>query len=298
MKRVRIEDMKAVEADSAVPEEVALLAFRKATSHDYVRDIHLMLSWTGMEGAVLSAENIEKITERLFLGWMWRLALEYSGSRLEKFRAAIAHFQKDRLGKDLRWSQDERFRRKFAGILAQCEAGLSRGAATYNKMTAVMRQAMSMGRMYALGVWLAYECLLRHTELCALQVEDVKVQGRDVEICIVGGKSHEGIGHIRPEVFYLKGEKVGRMLQVWLVGKGPKDLVFPGWDKEAINAVIKQVATVEAWSTKVSWSFHSLRHGKATDLRNMGRSVAEVMRAGRWASASVAKHYSKKNGGD
>jgi len=56
-----------------------------------------------------------------------------------------------------------------------------------------------------------------------------------------------------------------------------------------LNAVIRQAAAYWAWPG--FFSFHSLRHGRATDVWLASRSLEAVMSVGRWSSKSAARWY-------
>ena len=56
-----------------------------------------------------------------------------------------------------------------------------------------------------------------------------------------------------------------------------------------LNAVIKQAAAY--WSWPGYFSYHSLRHGKATDLWLATGSLEELMKAGRWSTRAAARWY-------
>ena len=56
-----------------------------------------------------------------------------------------------------------------------------------------------------------------------------------------------------------------------------------------INDFIRAVARAEGWQG--FYSFHSLRHGKATDLWLRTGNIYTVMMAGRWKSRAAARWY-------
>jgi hypothetical protein len=75
--------------------------------------------------------------------------------------------------------------------------------------------------------------------------------------------------------------------------KYPQGPLFPHYKREAVNALIQEVAVTERWDPSLLWDgLHCHRHGAATELKK--RLLVELQKAGSWKSAVQAAHYSRR----
>ena len=146
----------------------------------------------------------------------------------------------------------------------------------------------------ALAVLVAFEGLLRIGEVVGLHVSDL-VDSADDRLPL--GVSLPGFS------FRLRKTKTGenqwarveestvvRLLQQRLVrlrGR-PNAKVFPFSTSQLRRAFKQSVARV---GLDASYVFHSLRHGRATEMHLMKMPLEDVLAAGRWQSTKTARHY-------
>jgi integrase len=267
-----------------VREDIALLPFVASTRVDYLRDIRILISFA-------KVADVAGVTQDWFLYFCAQLSeVDYSGSRVEKFRSALVHFQKARLPPSRRWGADEGFQRDFNGVLAMCKTARTRGAIVFDKL----RQLLSLipDKYTGLGLWIAYSALLRHSELCELRVSHITF--REVEndaVMQIAGKGHRGTENTPCTPSYIFVKDCNLSLREAVAGKHGEDLVFPGWDKERALSLIHQAAALFEWSKDLHWVFHSLRHGMAVDLQLKGIAIWERKSRGRWNSDNVLRGY-------
>ncbi|CUG04532.1 Hypothetical protein, putative [Bodo saltans] len=108
--------------------ELALAAVLPGTQSDYLRDIHILFK-------LCEIKKIKELREDEFLMVMMEYAdAGYSVSRVEKFRAAVAHYQVTELIESARWTRDEGFKKRFKGLLSLCATSRLRGGITVVKL--------------------------------------------------------------------------------------------------------------------------------------------------------------------
>jgi len=285
---------------------------------DYYRDAGFLADAIGyrqLEGEPVNVRldiMTQRLSQKTFLLMMMRIAPYYSVSRLEKFEAAVAHFQQRYLKVargfplEAKWTQLKEFSRDFAGVKTLCLRGESRGAILLPMKDQLVRYALGKGHvMYAWGYAIAYDGLLRHGDVEDLTVDCI-VPSEDegpVVLTIIGGKGDKGPSTderhgIADEVQYVRiqsteAKSMCKILKMrHLQGA---ELVFRGWKRHVANALIQECAGAHGWSTKLRWSFHCLRHGHAAQMKMDGIDVGERMLRGRWKSKQVCEHYSRIN---
>ena len=144
----------------------------------------------------------------------------------------------------------------------------------------------------AFAVLLAFDCLLRVSELCALKVSDVAVP------------DDPRLGSAAPKVFalHLRHTKTGKNLWVqvlspvvaslfhrFLAGLQPHDRVFP-FSAAQFRALFRRYCD-DFIGFSAHFTPHSLRHGGATHMYLLRYSLEDIMHRGRWMSNFSARRY-------
>ncbi|WP_419166667.1 site-specific integrase [Candidatus Palauibacter sp.] len=150
----------------------------------------------------------------------------------------------------------------------------------------------------------AYDAMLRRSELVALQVVDVTMdRGGSASLLVRRAKTDpEGGG----AVLYLHRDSV-RMLKEWLgasgIGEGP---LFRSMRKDGsvggalhgsqVPRIYKAMAERAGLPAKVvrRLSGHSPRVGAAQDMIASGIGIAAIMQAGRWRSPRMVQRYGER----
>ncbi|WP_420636161.1 site-specific integrase [Candidatus Palauibacter sp.] len=150
----------------------------------------------------------------------------------------------------------------------------------------------------------AYDAMLRRSELVALQVGDVTMdRGGSASLLVRRAKTDpEGGG----AVLYLHRDSV-RMLKEWLgasgIGEGP---LFRSMRKDGsvggalhgsqVPRIYKAMAERAGLPAKVvrRLSGHSPRVGAAQDMIASGIGIAAIMQAGRWRSPRMVQRYGER----
>ncbi|MXW66934.1 MAG: site-specific integrase [Gemmatimonadales bacterium] len=150
----------------------------------------------------------------------------------------------------------------------------------------------------------AYDAMLRRSELAALEVVDVKVdRGGSASVLVRRAKNDpEGGG----AVLYLHGDTV-RLLREWLaesgIGEGPlfrsvrKDGTLGGaLHPGQVPRIYKAMATRAGLPAEVvrRLSGHSPRVGAAQDMIASGIELPAIMQAGRWRSVRMVQRYGER----
>ena len=142
-----------------------------------------------------------------------------------------------------------------------------------------------------IGVFVAFDCLLRVSELCNLKREDVADTG-DRRI----STSHKGM------ILRLGKTKTGgnkevtvndthaqHLLRLLVQHTKPKQPLFP-YTTAYFRKLFK--ATVTDLGLSDLYIPHSLRHGGATYYRHVLKwTIEDVMERGRWAASKSARRY-------
>ena len=150
----------------------------------------------------------------------------------------------------------------------------------------------------------AYDAMLRRSELVALEVVDVTMdRGGSASLLVRRAKNDpEGGG----AVLYLHRDTV-RLLGEWLkasgIGDGPlfrsvrKDGAVGGrLDASQVPRIYRAMARRAGLTAKVvsGLSGHSPRVGAAQDMIASGVGIAAIMQAGRWKSARMVQRYGER----
>jgi len=134
------------------------------------------------------------------------------------------------------------------------------------------------------GIALGYELLLRIEELRATCVHHI-TDGTDGLLLFLGISKTDTLGRgIQLRISNpLTVSRLRRLVRA--TGHGP---LFP-FPAQVFNTFIQCVAQAEGW--KGFFSYHSLRHGRATDLWLETKNLYTVMLAGRWKTRAAARWY-------
>ena len=140
-------------------------------------------------------------------------------------------------------------------------------------------------RQVVLAFRLGYAALLRISELLAIRRRQVSLARNRVLIFLPSSKndqmSHGMTVVVRcPIVYQQLAERIADL--------PPQSFVFTV-SSTLLNHVIRLVAREAHWEGY--FSFHSLRHGRASDLWEEHHSLPMLMAAGRWLSMAAARIY-------
>ena len=268
------------------------------TCQGYKRDFELLMDWS-------SSERIQDLKEEIFFACMERLIGLVSMSRIENYRSATAFRQKldieeGEASGGSKWTQNDGFLIRFGGLLTRADEvyrrlqasghikKTKRGAATIGKIGETLDHCQEVGATeYGMGIWLAYNALLRHKELEGLTNESFLI-GTDgvAQVRIVDGK-----GRKKGTIEWVPAPDCAQLVKALMKRNG---LSFPTWDEKRANELIQETAVLHGWELDLHWVMHSVRRGMATDMRQ-GGMIREIMEKGRWKSEQVALDYA---GGD
>lgn len=244
-------------------------------------------------------QDPEEMPEETFLDIMGMLIESgISQSGVSKHRDAMAFFQRDRLPFNephRRWTEDEGFRIRFRGLLAWAafaDGRPSRGPIDQHRLEQLVSLCEERDlAMYGAGFVLAYDTMLRHGEFSTLKRAQILKSGDRVStIHIVGIKGHRQPGR-KPFHIFVKPDISATLLGSWLDSTDSETWLFPGWDQRLANRLIADAAAAFEWPKHFNYSVHSLRHGRALDLKAKGIDPQEIMLRGRWASRRTMEHY-------
>ncbi len=150
----------------------------------------------------------------------------------------------------------------------------------------------------------AYDAMLRRSELVALQVVDMKTDRRgSASLFLRRGKNDpEGAG----ATLYLHRDTV-KLVRAWLASSGiasgrlfrsvRKDgAVGDALDESQVPRIYRAMAARAGLSAKMvrQISGHSPRVGAAQDMIASGIGIPAIMQAGRWKSASMVQRYGER----
>ena len=144
--------------------------------------------------------------------------------------------------------------------------------------------------LIALGVLLAFDCLLRISELLGLAPEDVVFPGdcrlgvpidrAMLRLKVTKTGKNQWVPISKPVVF--------RWLRAVLIRCQSTARLFP-FSSSLFLQLFK--ATVAKLRLPTSIVPHSLRHGGATRLHLSGLPLEDILLRGRWAASKSAKHF-------
>ena len=185
---------------------------------------------------------------------------------------------------------------------AQRQAGPLNRSLVERMLDAIPNTLVGLRNRALLAV--AYDTLVRRSELVALQVEDIQA-GDDGDASILIRRSkidQEGLGEIR----YLAPDTM-RTLRAWLmaaeltsgpifraVAKGGR--VAERLSTAAVSEVFKAMATTAGATIDEAAriSGHSSRVGAAQDMARHGLELPAIMQAGGWKTAAMVARYTAR----
>lgn len=234
-----------------------------------------------------------EITEAAFFSMMDAVAGHRSLSVLEGYRSALLRIH-DAQQPPITWLRTAIATRLTKALATKALSGHeSKGGITRIKLAQLHR---ALPKELKLGVLLAWAALLRHGELCRLRRDQLCIAGDDLQITLYDTKGDKQ--YIQRKEHHITIADGARKYTKNGPSKGRIDmsipahmLIFPLWDRNAANAAIAAAAKALKWSSNFRWSFHSLRHGAAEQMKLDGVPLADRMRIGRWTSANTCEHY-------
>jgi integrase len=162
---------------------------------------------------------------------------------------------------------------------------------TWDLTVTIAIQFVRAGRMdFAVATVLAFDCLLRISEFCKLQVSDVAFPG-DLRM---------GIG-FDEAALRLRSTKTGpnksvriltpavhKLLRWWCSTRPASGPLF-AFSAPQYRRAFRSIC--DGLGLDRTYVPHSLRHGGATALFNATKNIGLVMHHGRWAAERSARHY-------
>ncbi len=143
----------------------------------------------------------------------------------------------------------------------------------------------------ALMVLVSFEGFLRISEAVGLEIGDVGFGSDSMfgggfkgSVLLRIGKAKTG----KEQLAVLFQEWIAEVLKRKLVGKKRTDKLYgkkAGTLRKRFNEALKDL------NIKGKFSFHSLRHGRATEEDLKGTPLEDILRLGRWAAATSGRHY-------
>ena len=143
---------------------------------------------------------------------------------------------------------------------------------------------------YGVGTLLAFNCLLRVGELCALRRENFA----DAQDSRLGSEFKQAVVSIekaktgRFQSVQVTDKHVHSLVRALVSDTQPKQLLFPG-GADKYRSVFKKVCAELGLDSR--YVPHSLMHGGATRLHLTGVSLEDILMRGRWKSTSSARTY-------
>lgn len=146
--------------------------------------------------------------------------------------------------------------------------------------------AVQMARTYGLGagvaVLVAFDCLLRVSELCALRVRDVRRYRDQVILHIDTSKTG------RHQLVTMRHSRIVAVFGMYLKQRSDSGRCFDfsAWQfRKWLGCVCEQLGLTERYVP------HSLRHGGATEMLLDGVDIERILHQGRWVSTNSARRY-------
>ena len=276
-----------------------LASVQFSTLNDYVRSIQTFVAWC--EPRNFKADLSLPELDLLIATYFQHQFLAYKGSRFKLYNdlpSAIATFIPQ-------W-------RGHFPIASRCLKGWrklvpseSYPPLTWDLACLIACELARAGQSrLAVGVVLSFDCLLRVNELMELKAGDVMLAG-DLRLGAVptearlGKTGYTGVAlRIRAaktgtnQFVAVRDERVARLLALAVRGLPDDAYIFPAKrvDRGAafryyFKSALKRLGLDERFVP------HSLRHGGATFLANIGVPLADIAYRGRWKSFASAAHY-------
>lgn len=141
----------------------------------------------------------------------------------------------------------------------------------------------------ALGVALAFSCLLRTGELLSLLAKDVMIPRQGHSLVLNLGETKTGARNPHANSVTCHDVTLVTLLKAWKLTAAPTDPLIP-WSQAKFRKSFAD--SLEAFGLAAfQFKPYSLRRGGATELWNCCRSYSAVAHAGRWTSERTVKVY-------
>jgi len=271
-------------------------AYSERTLHGYGADIRVYTRWCAQAGHAPFGEDPEAVVQFVEIGMADRApaTIRRRLVALRKlYRLLGLHDPLDDEGVKLA------VRRALRRNGRRSAQALGLGASLRDRLIGACPETLKGLRDRAL-IAVGYDVLARRSELVGLQCEDLVRLERGAKILIRQAKTDP---YRQGRFAYLSVGGVAH-LQAWLeaaqIRSGP--LFRPmvnGWPQPrplhacGVNRALKEAAQRAGVSAEAirQLSGHSMRVGAAQDLVIAGRSVLQIMTAGRWTSTNVLGAY-------
>jgi integrase len=264
--------------------ELLVSAFAPLTVQRYERALELFLVWCGGDGRS-SVGKATKLDEVMADYVLFLFESGMSRSRAEMAIGGICMLLPEM--KET-WTQSSAllkgWRRKVPAVQYP--------PLTYDAVVLIVRSlVLAKESVAAIGVLLAFDCLLRISELLRLRKKDVarasdgRLGAESKQMVLNLGKTKNGLNQ---SVIVL--DTTVQKLVTWRLEQLKDDdaHLFP-WSSDGFRQVFKK-AVADAGLTE-DFVPHSLRHGGATRMFLAGTKVEDIVARGRWASMKSASRY-------
>lgn len=141
----------------------------------------------------------------------------------------------------------------------------------------------------ALGVYLAFRCLLRTGELLALQAKDIVIPPRSASAVLYLGLTKTGQRNPHAGTVNFTDLPLAHRLRLWKSQVPPHTPLIP-WPAAKFRSQFK-LALKEAGLASFDFKPYSLRRGGATDLWLTTHNYSLVAHTGRWTSERTLRVY-------
>ena len=131
----------------------------------------------------------------------------------------------------------------------------------------------------------AYRGFFRISELKGFIRRQVGITEQEMTYYLPTSKSDK-LGH--GVTVHIYEQRARELLRGYWQATAPDAVLFPLCPR-MLNAIIAQTAKALGWSGY--FSFHSLRHGAATDFWQRTHDLQRLMAAGRWRTKGAARYY-------
>ena len=132
---------------------------------------------------------------------------------------------------------------------------------------------------------LAYRGFLRISEVKGLRRRHVVITAQEIT-CFIQSSKSDRLGH--GVTVHIHDQRVIQLMQHYWLVTAHDAYLFP-LDPTMLNTIIEQTAKAVRWVGY--FSFHSFRHGAATDLWRRTHNLPLLMARGRWRSKGAARYY-------
>ena len=161
---------------------------------------------------------------------------------------------------------------------------------TLELMEALCGEACKISRGdAAVVIYLAFDCILRTSELLSVRKQDVAIEPCGSSAVINLGLTKTGLRHGAAESVTTDNPVLCKLLSAKLLYMKPGDFLFTGSQAE-FRSLFKQLCTALKLD---EWQFrpYSLRRGGATHVYKCTGNLSKTIIRGRWGSAKAARVY-------